>query len=154
VIVDEEIVVVANVEVPVTASEAIVVVASVLVPATVNRPEFVVLAKLAVPVNVGDAERTKLPVPVTPVTSVIRVSSSTIVSRDELLIFPLKVVQSVEVRRPRAEALEFGIFKVTVPPRVDDALEKLRSVPVLVVANDNHGLVIPALFKVPVIDGV
>jgi hypothetical protein len=33
------------------------------------------LAKMLVPVNVGEAESTKLPVPVTPVTSVIRASN-------------------------------------------------------------------------------
>ena len=111
-------------------------------------------AKRSVPVKVGEADNTKLPVPVTPVTSVIRESSSAIVSSEEDEILPLKVVQSVAVRRPRAEADEFGMFNVTVPPSVDEALLKLRSVPVLVVANESHGVARPALVKVPVILGV
>ena len=90
-IVEDSIVVVAKVEVPVNderpetarvpaVTEAKVVVANVLVPVKNESPFTVILpadveARVVVPVNVGAAERTKLPVPVTPVTSVRRVSS-------------------------------------------------------------------------------
>ncbi len=134
--------------------DEMVVVARVEVPDTVKRPEFVVLANVAVPVKVGEADKTKLPVPVTPVTSPMRLSSSVMVSSDELEILPLKVVQSAAVRRPRFVREALGMLSVTVEPRVDEALEKLRSVPVLVVANDRYGVDKPALVKRPVIDGV
>jgi hypothetical protein len=131
-----------------------VVVARVEVPATVKRPEFVVLANVAVSVKVGDADNTKLPVPVTPVTSVIRASSSAIVSREDDEILPLKVDQSVAVKRPRAVADEFGILRVAVPPRVVEALVQLRSVPVLEVAKEMYGVERPAFVSAPLSDGV
>ena len=134
-----------------TKRSVMVVVARVEVPNTANVPVAVTFTKPAVPVKRGELEKTLKPVPVS---SDNKADSFVDVSREVLEILPLKVDQSVLVRRPRAVADEFGIFKVTVPPKVLEAAVKLKSVPVLVVANDNHGVARPALVSKPVIDGV
>jgi hypothetical protein len=67
-------------------------------------------AKFAVPVNVGDAEKTTLPVPVS---SERRTASAEEEASELEASFVLKVVQSAAVRRPRTPVEEaFGILKV------------------------------------------
>lgn len=146
-ILEEAMVVVAKVEVAVTAK--FVVVAAVMVAFVPMR-----FAKFAVPVNVGDAERTNEPVPVIPVTSVMRVSSLVRVSIEVLEILLLNSDQSAEVRRPRAEAEADGILSVAVPPKETGEADQLMSEPVLPVAKAMVEFVKPALLRVPVIVGV
>jgi hypothetical protein len=76
------------------------------------------------------------------------------VSREVEEILLLKRDQSVLVRRPRAVAEEFGILRVAVPPSETGEALQLISEPVAPVANEIDELVSPALFKVPVRDGV
>lgn len=156
-----------------------VVVPSVLVPTkvalppTANVPVFVILAfvveaftvvnsarvpfrlvKAIVPVNVGEADNTKLPVPVTPVTSMMRASSSALVSSEELEILPTKVDQSAAVRRPRAVDETLGILRVAVLPRDTGEVDQLMSDPVLVVAKEIVEFARPELPRAPVIVGL
>jgi hypothetical protein len=70
-------------------------------------------AKVAVPLKVGDAEKTKLPVPVSSVTIA---KSFADVSREVVAIFALKVLQSAEVKRPRAVGDAEGTVKVCMFP--------------------------------------
>ena len=95
-------------------------------------------AKLAVPVKVGDAEKTALPVPVSSVRmprSFADVSTEVVARLPALIVpptndkyapavsalcFPLNALQSAEVRRPSTcDADAIGMFKVCVEPEDD-----------------------------------
>ena len=138
-------------KIPVFVVEAFVVVAFRVVNWARVALRFV---KPAVPVNVGEAESANEPVPVTPVTSVIRLSSSAMVSSEVDEILPVKVVQSALVRSPRAEADALGILSVTVPPSAVEADPQLMSEPVVPVVYEVVAVVRPLLPRVPVIVGV
>ena len=115
---------------------------------------MVAISNSVIPEKDGEADKTNEPVPVTPVTSVIRLSSSAMVSSEVLEILLVKVVQSAEVKRPRLAAEALGIFSVAVSPSATGEADQLMSVPVLPVAKAMEELAKPALPSVPVSVGV
>ena len=94
------------------------VVARVEVPVTASVPELEVLAKRAVPVKVGEIEKTALPVPVSSVRAVRRLAEVNDPSEAAFpteVIMPVKLALVVTVPAVKPEAVPV----ILVPTNVD-----------------------------------
>ena len=115
---------------PETVRSVTVVVAKVEVPDIVSRPELVVLAKLAVPEKVGEAEKTKLPEPVSSDTEAARLAEVMVLVR---LKEPSVATRRLAVRpekfmAPPADRLEAPMSMLPKPLEI----EPEESVPTVV----------------------